>query len=103
MDLVDHALSNPTTLWAVVISGVILFVLMTRELALWFFNISRVERRLEEIQSSMARMEETLRKSEVRSAGDSAVGVANAIELNSNPSAPAAKVSAPKEAFPLQH
>jgi hypothetical protein len=60
MEILERALSSPTTLAIFLVSGLLLFILMVRELVLWFFRISTLDRRLSEIQKSLARVEARL-------------------------------------------
>jgi hypothetical protein len=93
--LVERALASPTALWVMLVSGIVLFVLMTRELVIWFFRISAVLSKLDQIQLTLERLDARMKAVEV------AQSTTNAGPLE-NIAAPE-PLTKPGSSFPLQH
>lgn len=90
-ELLELALASPWTLSIAVASGILLFVLMTRELVLWFFRISTLEKRILEVQGSLARIEAALKADAIKTTATKAT----ALDLVEPPK--------PTANFPLQN
>lgn len=103
--MIESALSSPTALVFALASGAILFALMMRELVLWFFGITRIEKQLTAIQESVARLEA---RSTVQSTtpGASSTPTATATSAATPTKSPLDTVEPPPSKssnFPLQH